>query len=115
MSDQPAKRYLATVYQGSQLLEFHIPVNIEAIEFDQLNEEIALLITKSPGKKWILDLSRSEYFGSALLGMLVNIRTKVRSLKGVLILCHLTPDLQRVIRASSMERLFTIVETREEA
>lgn len=98
-----------------QVIEFFLPAQIEASEFDGLNALLAKAVVEQAGAKWVVDLSNAVYAGSALLGMLINLRTKVKQTKGRLILCGLDPMLERVLRAGSMDRLFTIAPDRSAA
>ncbi|MBC7784326.1 MAG: STAS domain-containing protein [Burkholderiales bacterium] len=108
-------RFSIVPLTGANVVELVLPANIEAIEFDSINEQLSAVVVSSGEARWIVDLSGAEYFGSALLGMLVNLRAKVRASRGKLALCQIGPALERVIKTSSMERLFTIVVTRDEA
>jgi len=63
----------------------------------------------------VLDLHGAGYIGSALLGLLINVRTKVKHTHGTLVICRLDPMLHRVLRSGSMERLFVIAAERDEA
>lgn len=108
-------RFRIVVESDCQVMEFFLPAHTEASEFDALNPLLARAIVDRAGAKWVVDLLHTRYAGSALLGMLVNIRTKVKQTKGKLVLCHLDPMLERVLRAGSMDRLFTIVSDRPAA
>jgi anti-anti-sigma factor len=53
--------------------------------------------------------------GSAMLGLMVNIRQRIKSGGGQLTLCNVSPRLLAIIRACSMERLFRIARSRADA
>jgi anti-anti-sigma factor len=100
---------------AANLVELFLPVGLDIDEFDRLNEAVLGLIAKEPAGYWILDLSKLEYMGSASLGLMVNVRQRVKEGKGKLVLCGLSPRLIQIFRTCCMERLFKIVRTREEA
>lgn len=97
-----------------RVVELDLPATLDVDEFDKLNESMLREFTGSEGR-WILDLSKVEYVGSAVLGMIVNIRQHVRSSAGRLVLCGMSPKLTAIFKACSMERLFVIAKTRQDA
>jgi anti-anti-sigma factor len=97
------------------LIELFLPVGLDIDEFDRLNESVLALIAAEPGGGWVMDLSKLDYMGSASLGLMVNVRQRVKEGKGRLVLCGLSPRLLQVFKTCCMERLFKIVRTREEA
>jgi anti-anti-sigma factor len=53
--------------------------------------------------------------GSAMLGMLVNVRHQIKTSDGRLLLCGLSKPLMTIFKTCCMERLFTIVKDRQTA
>ena len=115
MSEAVPDRFRISTEQDAFVIQFHLPSEIEALEFDLLNQQLADAISAHIGGRWIVDLTTVAYAGSALLGMLINIRTRVRKSRGTMVLCRMDPLLERVLRAGSMDKLFLIVDTREAA
>ena len=99
----------------ARVVELTLPSTLDSEEFDRLNEALLSLLADAPGGRWILDLSLLSYMGSAALGLLVNLRQRVKTAGGKMILCGLSPRLHQIFRACCMERLFTIKSTRDEA
>jgi anti-anti-sigma factor len=97
------------------LIELFLPVGLDIDEFDRLNEAVLGLIGAAPGASWVMDLTKLDYMGSASLGLMVNVRQRVKEGKGRLVLCGLSPRLVQIFKTCCMERLFHIVRTREEA
>ncbi len=100
---------------SAHVVELNLPDLIDPLEFDSLNEQMRTALDGRAGQKWVIDLSRVRYMGSAMLGMMVNIRHRVRTEGGKLVLCGLSSRLREIFRACSMERLFTIAGTRPDA
>lgn len=100
---------------GGNLLDLHLPESLDAIEFDHFNSALQKLMENRSGQKWIVDLTDVAYLGSAMLGMLVNMRQQVKSHSGKLILCGMSPRLMEIFRTCCMERLFTIVKDKAAA
>jgi anti-anti-sigma factor len=87
--------------------------SIDEIEFDALNEALRSAIEGHP--RVVLDMTSTSYVGSAVLGMLVNVRQRVRAAGGDLVVCGLSARIQQVFAVSSLARLFTVVKTRPDA
>lgn len=98
-----------------KVLELVLPTSIDSSEFDRLNESVLDVMGKEPGAGWVLDLSRVAYMGSAVLGLMVNIRQVVMKAQGKIVLCGMNDRLMRIFETCCMERLFKIVPARPEA
>lgn len=97
------------------VIELRLPESIDAAEFDDLNQSMLSELTGKANQTWVLDLARVTYVGSAMLGLIVNIRQQIKSAGGKLILCGMSPRLAEIFRTCSMERLFTITRSRLDA
>ena len=64
---------------------------------------------------WVIDLSAVDYIGSATIGLIINIRQRIKSAGGRLVLCGLSARIMDIFHTSSMERLFTIARSRNDA
>ena len=98
-----------------RVLELVLPTTIDSSEFDRLNESVLDVMGKEPGARWVLDLSRVAYMGSAVLGLMVNIRQVVMKAQGTIVLCGMSERLMRIFETCCMERLFKIVPGKPEA
>ena len=104
------------------VIELDLPETLDSDEFGRLNASLSSLIAGSAGgasaaggAAWVLDLSHLAYAGSAVLGLMVNLRQKVKEGGGRLVLCGLSDALLTVFRTCSLERLFVIRRSRGEA
>ena len=97
------------------VVEFALPDDLDSSEFDRLNERIAEIFVDRRPARWVLDLGPTRYMGSAMLGLMVNIRHRVKSVNGKLALCGMSPALHAIFKACCLEKLFTIARTREDA
>lgn len=100
---------------NAHVAELFLRDSLDEMEFDSLNEAMLKAIDSSASGAWILDLSQTTYMGSAVLGLLVNLRQRIKQAQGTLVLCSVSPQLEKIFRACCMERLFTMVKTRSEA
>lgn len=111
----PTELFSVQEINAVNVIELQLTDTLDSVEFDRLNESLLHLFDGRSSERWILDLGRVEYIGSAVLGLIVNIRQHVKNGRGVLILCGLSRTLNEILRASSLERLFTITKTRSDA
>jgi anti-anti-sigma factor len=101
--------------QSVNIIEMRLPEHIDSTEFDQLNASLLGLLESKPSKSWVIDFSAVDYLGSAMLGLMVNFRQKVKGAKGKLILCGVSSRLLEIIRTCCMDRLFPIARSRADA
>jgi anti-anti-sigma factor len=107
-----------TTHGPVHVVELFLPGDLDSTEFDRLNDGLVDLFSDpvgGQGGRWVIDLTHVSYLGSAGLGLLVNIRQRVKAMGGQLALCQMTPRLHQIFKACSLERLFTITRTREDA
>lgn len=100
---------------AAKVIALSLPTTIDSSEFDRLNESVLGILGQDPGSAWVIDLTHVTYMGSAVLGLMVNIRQVVRQSQGTLVLCGMSERLMRIFETCCMERLFKIVATRAEA
>jgi anti-anti-sigma factor len=101
--------------QGVQVLELALPRTLDMYEFDRLNDEIARHADTQPSGRWILDMNGSDYVGSAILGLMVNLRQRIRTGNGRLAVCNLSDALAKAMKTCSLYNLFSVAATRDDA
>lgn len=97
-----------------RVIELRLPHQIDVIAFDDLNTALLAELERVPGD-YIIDLAATAYVGSAVLGLLVNLRTRIKRTGGRLVLCHLSPRILEIFRVGSLESIFVLTPTRAEA
>lgn len=108
-------KYRITLEGAIHLIELKLPDTLDFSEFDSLNEGLLEVVSAAAAGTWVMDLTGSHYMGSAVLGLMVNIRQRIKKARGKLILCGMSDELKAIFHACSLERLFTISRTRAEA
>jgi anti-anti-sigma factor len=98
-----------------KVIELSVSDHVDSAAFDDLNTTLLGLFHPTGQTHWVIDLTNVNYFGSAMLGMMVNIRQQIKNIKGTLVLCNLSPNLLAIFKASALERLFQIARSRREA
>ncbi|MEO6435504.1 MAG: STAS domain-containing protein [Tepidisphaeraceae bacterium] len=97
------------------LMELELPQQMDAAEFDKLNDAIEAAADGAIAGRWVLDLSNAQYIGSAMLGLMVNLRQRIKAGGGRLVLCGLSQHLTRALATCSLHTFFVTVPTRAEA
>ena len=97
------------------VLELTLPVVVDFAEFDKLNELVGDAAGQAGDQRWVIDLSQVDYVGSALLGLLVNLRQRVKTAGGRLVLCGLSDQVNKALQTCSLHNLFTIAPARKDA
>lgn len=97
------------------LIELELSGVLDHLEFDRLNQSLLAVIDATPAGRWIIDLAHVSYMTSPVLGLMVNLRQRVKQTGGTLVLCSMSPQLARTFHTCSLERLFAITRDRDEA
>jgi anti-sigma B factor antagonist len=63
----------------------------------------------------VLDLSGTTFIDSTALGVLIGATKRLRPRDGRLVIVNVEPSIQRTLRITGLDRIFTLVPTREEA
>src|SRR4051812_34752252 len=79
------------------VIELLLPLSLDVGQFDSLNEQLGQIVDEQPHARWVVDLSGVENTGSSVLGLLVNLRQKVKQGRGSLVLCRLSERLQKTM------------------
>lgn len=111
----PTELLKITHLPTATVIELALPDDLDSSEIDKLNESLPEIFVDRPNSRWVVDLAEVQYMASAVLGLMVNIRHRVKAMDGKLVLCQMTPRLQEIFRACCLERLFTIARTRDDA
>lgn len=98
-----------------QVIHLALPDRLDSDEFDRLNESLLDVLAKQPAGGWVLDLTDLHYAGSSLLGLMVNIRQRIKQAGGRLVLFGASDRLMQIFRTCSLERLFVIRKSEDDA
>ena len=111
----PHRHFKVSRDESTNVLELALPVVMDPAEFDKLNELVGEAAADAADQRWVVDLGQVEYVGSALLGLLVNLRQRVKSAGGRLVLSGLNDQVTKALQTCSLHNLFTIAANKDEA
>ena len=114
-TDPPPELFRLHAAGAAHVLELFLPDALDPLDFDRLNDALLSAVDANAGGTWVMDLTHTTYMGSAVLGLLVNLRQRIKTGHGQLALCSMSPALLGVFHACSLQRLFLISKSREEA
>jgi anti-sigma B factor antagonist len=87
---------------------------LEAAVIQQIANDIYKLVDNQAKRKLLLDFSRVRFLSSQALGMLLNLRKKVKAIDGDMVLCGLHPELRRIFKVTNLDKIFKFEETERE-
>lgn len=97
------------------IVNFNETAILDTVQIQQLGEELYELVDAQARRKVVLDFSNVKFLSSSALGVLITMQKKAKEIKGRLLLCGLKPDLRKVFKITSLEKLFEFFETEEQA
>jgi anti-anti-sigma factor len=110
-----SNRFEVSQEETVQVLRLALPDQMDGMEIDTIIDSVLRSLEGKSQNSWVLDLSDVAYMGSSMLGLMVNIRERIRQGGGSLVLCGLSTQLMRIFQTCCLERLFRIAKTRPEA
>lgn len=94
------------------VIDFRLGLDIDVDSFNDITRTLIDAWPIASGRHVVVDLSQSRYMGSVLLGLLINIRSRVRAGNGKLVVVGSSPRLIEVFRSANLDRLITLAPTR---
>ncbi len=113
-SQHATATYVVQRIRKINVVRLRLPMMLDSAEFDRLNENLLSELRGHTKELWLLNVEAVAYMGSAMLGLLVNLRQQVAGDNGELALCAMSPGLQKIFQATSLQRLFKICKTLED-
>ncbi len=75
-------------------------------EINTISQKISDFIEKNKPSKLIFDFNQVKFFSSQVLGMLLNIRTKLSVYNGEVVIIAINPQLHRVFKITNLDKIF---------
>jgi anti-sigma B factor antagonist len=80
---------------------------IGAVEgLETIAHDLRQLIGQSQPTKMIVDFSHVGFFSSQMLGLLVDVWRRLKDCGGILVISGINPNLTRVFRITSLDKVF---------
>jgi anti-sigma B factor antagonist len=107
--------YKLVEHDAACVIRLILKPDVDVAAFNEISDQLIDKWPVAPGQSVIVDLASSDYFGSVLLGLLVNIRQRVRAGRGEFALVSVPMTLQKSLRVSNLDRLFPLFSTLDDA
>lgn len=97
------------------VVKFNANRIMDPIMIEEIGSELETLNDENRGGKFLLDLKNVEFLSSAVLNRLIVLDKHVKSGKGVLAFCGLSPAVNEVFSITKLDLLFKIYSSRDAA
>jgi len=77
--------------------------------------QIKGFIEKNHPNRLIFDFEQVKFFSSQLLGLLLDIRTKLQTYNGEVVVSAINPQLHRIFKITGLDRVFSFFPDKESA
>lgn len=91
------------------------PSILDAVTIDQIARELYDLVETKKAGKIVLDFAAVRFLSSQALSILLNLRRKGEAIKARIVLCSIKPELARVFKITSLDRVFDAYDNRTAA
>ena len=82
---------------------------------EQISEQLREFIAANQPKKMVVDFCGVKFFSSQMLGLLVDVWRKLSDYGGVVLISGINPQLSRVFKITSLDRIFKFYPDRADA
>jgi anti-sigma B factor antagonist len=103
-------------HTDSGVIVITMPKRLDAVGVTSIENQLAETITTNAGKRFLVDMSDTNFVASLALRMLLtNLKAAQANEGGDLALCGLQPQIAEIFRKSRFDTLFKIYPDRDEA
>ncbi len=106
------------IEQDDQTLILSPVGNLSELELSSFEETIRTVMQELEAHGYrnvVLDFDGTDYYGSTALGFFIKLWKRVRSMKGNMVFCNVSPHEREVLELTRLDNLWTVCETRAEA
>lgn len=115
MSSEPIPPVSVETQKDIRIVEFTNNKILDEGNIAEIGTTLNALIDEAETPKMLLDFSTVDHLSSAALGMLINCNNRVKHKNGQLRLANIKPQIMEVFIITKLNRLFRILNTRDEA
>jgi len=95
-----------TTQSQASVVSFQSASISDSEEINTISKQISDFIEKNKPSRLIFDFQQVKFFSSQVLGMLLNIRTKISVYNGEVIIIAINPQLHRVFKITNLDKIF---------
>jgi anti-sigma B factor antagonist len=87
--------------------------NVE--EIAAASKQIKEFIEEKHPKEVVVDFERVKFFSSAVLGLLLDIRAKLKTYDGEIMISAINPQLYRIFKITHLDKIFKFFQNKNDA
>ncbi len=107
---------LKTHYEnGSFVIEFYASSILNQSEVESIGDELLLMAAKSACSRIVVDLENVDFLSSAMIGVFIRFKMRLRKNDSDLKLCNASPDLMEMLKLTKLNTVFDIHDSRRSA
>ena len=107
---------LKTHYEkGAFVIEFYASSILNQSEVESIGNELFLIAAKSACSRIVVDLENVDFLSSAMIGVFIRFKMKLRKNDSDLKLCNASSELMEMLKATKLDTVFDIYDSRRSA
>ncbi len=93
--------------QDVALVRFGLSSICAGNDVDEISQTLRTYLSHNPPPKIVVDFTNVRFFSSQMLGLLVDLWKKLKTVGGLLIISGIDPQLYRVFRITNLDKIFS--------
>jgi anti-sigma B factor antagonist len=98
---------MVQTYKDVTVVNFQNAGVLDSTSIDALGRDLLHLVEKQDKRKLILDFSAVKFMSSQALGMLLQLKRSLDTVKGKVLIAGIRPELHKVFKLTNLHKLFT--------
>ena len=104
-----------TQFEGMTVVAFRSASLGDIEQLRMISKEIDEYIEAEMPRRLVVDFEGVKFFSSQVLGLLLDIRAKMQSFNGEVVISAINPQLHRVFKITNLDKIFRFFPDRESA
>ena len=102
--------------QGKAVVVAYKSASVSDVEkIAAISEQINEFIEENHPNKIVFDFEQVKFFSSQVLGVLLDVRAKLKTYDGEVVISAINPQLHRVFRITNLDKIFKFFPDKESA
>ncbi len=101
--------------QDVTVVNFQQSSILDSAAVEAIGESLYKLVDEQARRKIVLDFTPVRFLSSSMLGVLIALQKKARTIKGKIVLCGLRPELMKVFKITKLDKMLTFADDEQQA
>ena len=102
-----ANELLVQKYKDVTVISFQNVAVLDSANIESLGRNLLDIVEKQDHRKVILEFSDVKFMSSQALGILLQLKKAMDPVKGVIVIAGIRPELHKVFKITSLDKMFT--------